>query len=556
MSPVLSSARRSVPLLLALLAALLLTGCQHAPTVPESPRNHGLCAGDGDLDLSLHVVASDRRGRLLDVKYDAAHGRLVDGKSLDDDATSKRLDEVVAHLRSAQKRVGTPEQSLDVVVFIHGGLNSLDNALERASTYVPAMCEEGKYPLFIVWPSEGLQTYVDSIANHYQGDWGHPGFAWTVPFKLATDAAEVVARSLLNYAKQLNRWAGGSCYNERLREFSRGWYCGRDGATDPYTDPCEEKDPVQGFSCSGGNRDAARDYAISQARYAPALPLKALTVPLVDPLGERAWLSMEARTRFVFRHPCRTDSGAAEGDCKPGIAATLFDKLDNGRSLIDVSAKRRAEIAAESQGPGMRITLIGHSMGTMVAADIVRKFPRLPYDNVVFFGAAITVREFRNSVEALLRERVRDCGDRCPGALAPFHFYNVSLHPYAEASEENGWGSLPSGSLLEWIDFVFRAPPELSERTLGRWANVAAMRSTFDEQLLAEHMHFHRLGLCATDPRKHGDFICDKDELGDPSTGRKPAPHCATPQFWRKEAWTRSTCPSKERLEGSLSSTP
>ena len=39
-----------------------------------------------------------------------------------------------------------------------------------------------------------------------------------------------------------------------------------------------------------------------------------------------------------------------------------------------------------------RITIIGHSMGTMVANELFSQFPNLPYENIVYMAAASSVQ--------------------------------------------------------------------------------------------------------------------------------------------------------------------
>jgi hypothetical protein len=86
------------------------------------------------------------------------------------------------------------------------------------------------------------------------------------------------------------------------------------------------------------------------------------------------------------------------------------------------------------------------------------------------------------------------------------------------------WGLgryVPSGSLLEWIDNNFENPIDLSDRTLGRWANVTPLQNTFDPKLLGTYMHFKRFGLDGASPRSHS-------ELADPRHNGK---------YWRMEYW-------------------
>src|SRR5205823_4077456 len=109
------------------------------------------------------------------------------------------------------------------------------------------------------------------------------------------------------------------------------------------------------------------------------------------------------------------------------------------------------------------ITLVGHSMGTMVLNEFIRRNPELPYRNIVYMGAACTVRDFANSVIPCMR------------ANNKVRFYNLCLHPTAELRERYGdWEIPPRGSLLVWIDDMFSNPATPLDGTLGRWENIVA----------------------------------------------------------------------------------
>ena len=110
----------------------------------------------------------------------------------------------------------------------------------------------------------------------------------------------------------------------------------------------------------------------------------------------------------------------------------------------------------------VEITIVGHSVGAIILDDLVHIHGRLPYRNVVQMGSAESFSHFLETV--------------VPGmeAKPELRFYNLSLHPVAEASEANAWGTVPVGSLLEWVDHVYTNNDPLLDKSLGRWVNVAA----------------------------------------------------------------------------------
>src|SRR5207248_2999500 len=94
------------------------------------------------------------------------------------------------------------------------------------------------------------------------------------------------------------------------------------------------------------------------------------------------------------------------------------------------------------------ITLVGHSMGAIVCNRIVGGYPELKFKDIVYMGAACSVREFQaNVVPYLVNNRHT-------------RFYNLSLHPQCEAGEISlsqpkiKFDIAPRGSLLVWLDNI------------------------------------------------------------------------------------------------------
>lgn len=484
-------------------------------------------------DWTRHVVAVNGRGEFKPVKFTHpdCNGQEPITK-LDD-----HLRKIVESVRDSGKK--------RLLIFIHGGMNDYQDSLGRVERDLPKMMKDrDTYPIFVVWPSEMFDSYGDSIANYYQGSWDHMGYFLSVPFMFATDLAEVGARSLISYGKQTNLLLGSSCFNEAMRDVIP-LYCGpnpnkpafaeinptngqrnqNDDERNPTNDPCEEADPPKGFSCVKTSAKEAGDFW--RLKNILLSPLKLISVPVIDPLGERDWNSMISRTRFAMRQPCKEDVWG-KGNCKVGPAYKLF-------KVINENLKDR------------EITLIGHSMGAIVASEVVNAFPDLPYRNVVFMGAAVSIKEFYNSVQRVLKERVKktlasanNCARDKVGILGnadeaiskPFCFFNLSLHPYAEATEENGYGAAPSGSLLEWIDTNFTQPADIADRTLGRWANISPLRYTLDEDLLNKgYMHFKRFGLDFNGPYSHGG-LANPDERDNLEESEKKYGVYWNPDYW------------------------
>src|SRR5439155_20196527 len=115
----------------------------------------------------------------------------------------------------------------------------------------------------------------------------------------------------------------------------------------------------------------------------------------------------------------------------------------------------------------LEVTLVGHSMGTIILNRVVRD-SEINFANIVYMGAACSVEDFSRSVLPFMEKH------------PDTQFYNLTLHPVAEAGEWYPWLAdlPPRGSLLIWIDNFLSNPVTEQERTLGRWRNLFRSGST------------------------------------------------------------------------------
>ena len=243
--------------------------------------------------------------------------------------------------------------------------------------------------------------------------------------------------------------------------------------------------------------------------YVVTFPFKLATGPVIDAFGKSAWDNMSRRTQTMFRSPAEfkqpamTDEIRAArhrvGEPAQGAVARLMQALD--------------DFMTADPSNHYAITLIGHSMGTIVANEMVLTHPNLCYSNIIYMGAACDVSDFANVVIP--------CLERDTNA----HFYNLTLHPIAEAREAQWtWLDLtPRGSLLEWIDNFLSTPRTVPERTLGKWDNVVSTTALIPTNV-ASRVRIKAFAVGPRDkfpdnPMVHGDF------------SEEP--------FWEKEFWTR-----------------
>jgi hypothetical protein len=201
---------------------------------------------------------------------------------------------------------------------------------------------------------------------------------------------------------------------------------------------------------------------------------------------------MLRRTQTLFRTPSEFDIRDVMD--YPSRVENALDSPATG--AVSQLMQSLSSLATEDSH---QITLTGHSMGSIVLNEVVRSYPHLPWRNIVYMGAACSIRDWAQSVLPYLKDH-RDT-----------QFYNVCLHPVAEAREVNIWDLIIRGSLLEWIDNALSAPPTALDRTLGRWENIVQATHIIPMSVRGRvHLKAFGVGgdraLPGRDPQKHSDF--------------------------------------------------
>ena len=146
------------------------------------------------------------------------------------------------------------------------------------------------------------------------------------------------------------------------------------------------------------------------------LPAKAATAPLIDGLGGSAWQNMVRRTRvmidresnFVAEIPERT-AGTRERSVTKLQKGVVWAGRQGAVRLFFEQAGVQLPTAGDAKGgnPDPKITLIGHSMGAIIAGDILAREPDFHFDNVVFMAAACSINDFKIKVLPYLENQMR-----------------------------------------------------------------------------------------------------------------------------------------------------
>src|SRR4029077_1559560 len=152
-------------------------------------------------------------------------------------------------------------------------------------------------------------------------------------------------------------------------------------------------------------------------------------------------------------------------------------------------------LAARGSAAQPTLTVIGHSMGAIVAAELVHRFHRMPVDNLVLMAAACSINDFKNKIIPYLEEqdlraqiiaRAPTTSDIC-GPVVKTHVFNLCLNDEAEHIEPNP-GQLDfsqRGSLLTWIDTLYQTPESENDRTLGRWVNAVLATDDIPQDVIS-----------------------------------------------------------------------
>ncbi|HEX3129397.1 MAG TPA: hypothetical protein VH394_18825 [Thermoanaerobaculia bacterium] len=481
------------------------------------------------------------------------------------DPKNKRgdLDQYIDHMLVGlsrfceEQRLVQDGKPCKVLFYFHGGLNSREASVRRATNLTSEIKEAGIYPIFVNWRSSLWSTWWDHAAHVHSGFWMDHTTVFA-PYVIAADEVKALADLPVDWIA------------EARHSFPRKQEAG-EVVLGTYQAMVKEADAGIDVNNLRGTRLTKKlkiplllDDRSKPERWLPHGTLlltswsKLLGGPFVVHAGGRgAWDIMQRRTAMLFRTeaefrrippeavkeertgvdtkaPQPVVDEAAEHDTGAALAyfITRFErdflpKICRGESYVppDPSAIREeAEPQSHEEGSvscphRLEITLVGHSMGTIILDRLLRYAPNLEVKNIVFMGAATSVEDYRDTVDAYL-DRHRGNGEKGTGT----QMYHLVLHPLAEATERNAWDFAPRGSLLVWIDNYFTDPTTPLGRRVGRFSNVVPeLQFAADGIKKQIHLKVFRMerDLRCSNPRKHGDF------------GRFP--------FWDERFWKTDT---------------
>lgn len=380
------------------------------------------------------------------------------------------------------------QNTLKILLFVHGGLNGHDSSVERMTewtetgNFLPNSCY---YPIFIAWDSAIGSSLLDDLFGIRFGQRTDHGIDRV--YSVITAPIVAVSR-LLSAMTSLPLAMGHSVYNFAESIQAARHESGTDG---------QQGDPW---------------WLLDAGVYTALVPLQLVTTPLLEGLGTPAWQMMKRRADLAVaaRLPCPTVSifTFKRKQCddplypREGAAWTLVTTL---KETVDELRKARAQDATR---PDVSITLVGHSMGAMLLNRMVAiAADTLPFRSVVYLAPAASIDDVTHTVLTYLhRQEHRRCAnewqvaqleslaklaapaDEARNLLAQARarlaldtvdtrFWIFTLNARDEAREvarDYAWflWTVPRGSLLQWIDGYFEPNTTRGQTTSGKKQNI------------------------------------------------------------------------------------
>lgn len=409
------------------LGIVLLAGCsifEHKLVYEE---------GNGKPNPVHHVISISSGGNLLNPINRQPINDSPSPKAKKEEAGIREQNKIteeiyVKNILTRFHDIKRQQPNLELTIFIHGGLNTFTTAGLKSLKFSEDMIKDNQYPLFIGWNSGGPTNYVDHIWKIRRGTSAPLMGPATSPLVFLGD----VARSIIRFPASATR------------EISN-----------PFTvmktfDSIDEEDFYQRMDLlktSGINISNEPPYTGVGGSYWTVLnPVKLITAPFIDGLGSGSWESMVRRTELILSKSDAFEGSVPKTQNYADTAATRFLKeWENDESLKNV-----------------KVNMIGHSMGAIVATHILARHPDFNFQNIIFMGGAAQIKDVEDVVVPWMQNSKHGSAK----------FYNLSLDPYREMSENRAYDFLPRGSLLNWIDNVFGGVNSFKNLTVGSWWNV------------------------------------------------------------------------------------
>jgi hypothetical protein len=221
------------------------------------------------------------------------------------------------------------DRPLRLVFYFNGGLNKRSVVTESAGSTYRQIEKDGMYPIYMIWPTGGRQSYGEDVTRVRAGrltKWYNWSTLSSTPVRPLSDLLRGIASAPAAWATSFYEFSQTS-FNSEAYMMKRDWKlhvsegkliaAGQTVPIDPnrnlYFSPWEQEfqiseaddappdgEPVADFLVQDGGSATAKELA-SVAYHGVTAPVRALTtVPMVG-LGEAGWRNMVRRTRTSVR---------------------------------------------------------------------------------------------------------------------------------------------------------------------------------------------------------------------------------------------------------------
>jgi len=367
----------------------------------------------------------------------------------------------------------------NILIFVFGGMNSLNETIEKSEVFAHAISETSDYyPIMINWQSSLFDAYFEHliwIRRGYKSIYLGPPL---VPFYFLADLGRAVTKLPINIVYQTI------------------------GATEDYDfTPGIDEDEMASIDKMKLRVSTGKDYTHLLSKitrgivYSCGFPIRLITTPLIDAGGKSAWNAMLRRTRIAFQ---KQGNGELNLSFSPpdGAMSILMDALVN---LYEHDNK-------------YYFTLIGHSLGPVMLNELIRRYPQLPYRNIVYLAPSCTIGDAGYALKPYINDHTNTT------------FYNLCIHENADKYEMMWYAGLPRGSILEWVDTFLGDPLTSDDLTLGKWNNSIKMLHSVSPEF-RRHIVIKAFGIKDPEtntininkPQQHTDFSDPELRFWDPS---------------------------------------
>lgn len=441
----------------------------------------------------FHQISANTNGNYLSLYENNEHRQC---------GLNFHLESILQHINEQPVDIDTGKKK--ILISIHGGLNSIDANINRVEKHYEDAINDGFYPIFIGWRSGAITTLSD---RYFGVRNGVDRSLWvtipSAPFYLTSD----LLRGVASIPESI--WDQGSNFStthiNRITGFTE---------EDIRTRLYDAKDINFIYTGRGNEKSFAEQVGYATRQVIPGV-LRLATTPLIEGVANKSWGMMQRRAKtLIYRQGDLSYRGIGKSysakNTFPSNCESEAQYLKHNNANGVVAQLMRAIRSIDN----VEIMLVGHSMGAIIANDIVNEFNDLNYRTIIHMASADSLRSLIDKTIPYL--------DRNPEA----NFYNLMLHPTNEEQEQSALGAAPEGSLLIWLDYILTEPETSLDRVAGRWDNMKWALPLFNDN---QNMHFKMFGL--RNQFKYEDNKVVHEDLMEPQLHSDFGDF----KFWRKE---------------------